>query len=163
VDDIWRDALLYNRWANLQVIDECAKLNTEQLELTVPSTYGTIAANLIHLIGAEQRYLRRLTGFEPTLSEKQSFPGLAKLREAAVQSGDALVEAAAGLRPGDATQVDFDGEMVAMPKSLIVVQAIHHGNDHRTQIGMILGQHSLPVPDIDVWSYEYAKHKGAAV
>jgi uncharacterized damage-inducible protein DinB len=158
MDDIWRDALLYNKWANLQVIDACGKLTADQMELTVPSTYGTIAANLMHILGAEQRYLRRLTGAEPTLSEKVPFPGLDALREHAIRSGDGLVEAAAGLHPDETTQVDFDGEMVGMRKSLIVVQAIHHGNDHRTQIGMILGQHSLPVPEIDVWSYEYARH-----
>lgn len=156
MDDIWRDALLYNRWANLQVLNECEKLTDEQLQLTVASTYGTIAANLMHILGAEQRYVRRLTGVQPTLSEKDQFPGVAALKEHARRSGDALIEASERLMSGDTTEVDYDGRMVKLRKSLIVVQAIHHGNDHRTQIGMILGQHSLPVQDIDVWAYGLA-------
>ncbi len=100
---------------------------------------------------------------EPTLSEKHEFPGAEALKELARRNGDALIAAASSLKPDDTTPVDFDGDMVGMKKSLIVVQAIHHGNDHRTQIGMILGQHSLAVPDIDVWSYAYAQHKGARV
>ena len=32
-------------------------------------------------------------------------------------------------------------------------QAIHHGNDHRTQICTILGQNGISVGDLDVWAF----------
>jgi len=163
MDDIWEDALRYNRWANVKLLDSCARLKPAQLELTSPGTYGTIAATFAHIVGAEQRYLRRLAGTTPTFSEKDPFPGIAALRELAGHSGDALLEAAGRLQPDDTTQVDFDGEMAQMRKSLIVVQAIHHGNDHRTHICTILGSHSVPFDDIQVWSYALELHKGAAV
>lgn len=153
MDDIWRDALLYNKWANLELLDGCASLTAEQMDLSVPGTYGTIAASWLHILAAEQRYLRRLTGNEPALSEKQGFPGIAALKEHARRSGDALLTAAESLRASDTTDADYDGRTVRLRKSLIVVQAIHHGNDHRTQIGTILLSHSLPLADIDVWSY----------
>src|SRR5207247_3026833 len=69
MDDIWRDALLYNRWANLQILDDCSTLEEEQLRLTTPGAYGSIADMLQHLLSAEQRYVRRLTGAETTLHE----------------------------------------------------------------------------------------------
>ena len=153
MDDIWRDALLYNKWANLGVLDGCESVGDDQLELTVPGTYGTIKATLIHMLAGEQRYVRRLTGAAPALKEEAVFPGIAALREHARRSGDALVAAAAALEPDATTQADYDGTMVTLRKSLVVVQAIHHGNDHRAQIGTILGAHSLPVPEVDVWAY----------
>ena len=155
MDDIWRDALLYNKWANLVVLDHCGTLSQEQLELSAPGTYGTIVDTLMHLLGAEQRYLRRLTGAQPTLSEKDQFPGIAKLREHAVESGDALLAAAAKLTPDDTTEARYDelGKVVKLRQSLIVVQAIHHGNDHRTHIGTILGQNDISYGDLDVWAF----------
>jgi len=153
MDDIWRDALLYNRWANLQILDDCSTLDEEQLRLTTPGAYGSIAAMLQHLLSAEQRYVKRLTGAEPALNEKHPFPGVDGLKDHARRSGDALVKAAEALEAGDSTEVDYDGARVSLPKSLIVVQAIHHGNDHRTQVGMILEGNSIPHHEIDVWHY----------
>ena len=153
MDDIWRDALLYNKWANLELLDTCTRLSDAQLQLTVPGTYGTIAATWMHLLAAEQRYVRRLTGVEPALSEKHDFPGVEALKEHAARSGAALLAAASGLGPEDTTRADYDGNMVTLRQSLIVVQAIHHGNDHRTQIGGILETNSIEHPNIDVWMY----------
>lgn len=153
MDDIARDALLYNRWANLELLDQCAGLTEDQLQLSVPGTYGTVAAQWMHILAAEQRYVRRLSGAEAQLSEKQRFPGIAALTEHARRSGDALIAAAELLGSSDTTDADYDGRMVRLRKSLIVVQAIHHGNDHRTQIGTILLAHALPLQDIDVWHY----------
>ena len=38
-------------------------------------------------------------------------------------------------------------------ESLLLNQALHHGNDHRTQVCSTLGALGLEVPDIDVWTY----------
>ncbi|HEX2681951.1 MAG TPA: DinB family protein [Candidatus Dormibacteraeota bacterium] len=162
MDDIWRDALAYNKWANLQLLDECAELTEAQLQLTAPGTYGSIAATFMHLLGAEQRYVKRLTGAEPVLAGKDEFPGILPLKEHARRSGDALLSAAANLQAGEVTEVDYDGEKIGLPKSMIVVQAIHHGNDHRTHICTILGHHSIKSLDIDVWTYGQALHRGTA-
>jgi len=37
--------------------------------------------------------------------------------------------------------------------NLLVVQALHHGNDHRTQICTVLSASGYEAPDLDVWSY----------
>ena len=142
-------AFRYNRWANLHVLDICSTLDERQLELTAPGTYGTIAATLQHLLAAEQRYVRRVLGSEPRLSEKDDFPGVARLSEHAVRSGDDLIEAA---------KVDPDGstprgETGVVKHWVVMAQAIHHGNDHRTQICTILGQNGISCGEMDVWAY----------
>ena len=149
MSDFLVQALRYNRWANLQLLDMCSGLSDEQLQLSSPGTYGTIAATWLHLLAAEQRYLRRLVGFEPVLSEKGDFSGLPTLKEHAAHSGDALIAAAARVDP-DGTS---PGEGVAVKHWLTMVQAIHHGNDHRTHICTILGQNGISYGDLDVWAF----------
>src|SRR5262245_25881716 len=80
--DSLRTLFQHHAWATLNLIDHCAALPPEQLELTVPGTAGTIGHTLAHLVGADQRYLRRMDGQEPTVHERDQ-PGLAELRTAA--------------------------------------------------------------------------------
>jgi uncharacterized damage-inducible protein DinB len=143
----------YNKWANLKILDVCAKLSDEQLQLTAPGTYGTIANTLMHLFSAEQRYLRRLAGTEPRLNERDPMPSVAALRELAERSGDELIEAAAKTTPDDTIDEERDGRLMRLHLGVVLVQAIHHGTDHRTHICTVLGQHGIEYGDIDVWAY----------
>ena len=34
-----------------------------------------------------------------------------------------------------------------------IAQAIHHADDHRTQVLSIIGARGLEVPDLDIWAY----------
>lgn len=147
------EACRYNKWANLQLLDVCAKLPAEQLQLTAAGTYGTIAATFQHMLSAEQRYVRRFGAGDPRIRESDPFPGLAVLREYAVRSGDQLIEAA-GRLTGDETSEGKDEHGIFRVKlNVILVQALHHGNDHRTQICTILGHHDIPYGEMDVWAY----------
>lgn len=38
-------------------------------------------------------------------------------------------------------------------EGLFLLQALHHGNDHRTQICSTLGALGLDVPELDGWTY----------
>ena len=147
------EAFRYHRWANLHLLDACAKLSDEQLQLTSPGTYGTIAATWLHLLAAEQRYLRRLVGSEPQLSEKDEFPGIAALKEHAARTGDELIEAAAKIKPEDVIDTKYGDESIRMNLGVVIIQALHHGNDHRTHICTILGHHDMTYGDMDVWAY----------
>ena len=117
----------------------------------------------MHMLSGEGRYITRLKGGALRRSPNEEFPGIETLKERFGRSADELIAAAEALRGGETTQVEFDGQMAPLKQSMIVVQAIHHGNDHRTHIGTILGFHSLPGPDIDVWMYGLAMHRASAV
>jgi uncharacterized damage-inducible protein DinB len=149
MNEVLLQAFRYNRWANLHVLDICSTLDERQLQLTAPGTYGTIAATLQHLLAAEQRYVRRLLGSEPRLSEKDGFAGVAGLFAHARRSGDDLIEAAK-VDPDGSTP---DGETRVVRHWVVMAQAIHHGNDHRTQICTILGQNGISCGEMDVWAY----------
>lgn len=153
MEPILQETFRYHKWANLHLLDVCSKLTDEQLELTALGTYGTIAATLVHLLAAEQRYLRRITGDEPQISEKESFPGVAALIEHATRTGDELIALAGTATAQDTIEaVNPDGHF-RIHVSHFLMQALHHGNDHRTHICTVLGYHELPYGDIDVWAY----------
>ena len=153
MDEPLIEAFRYNKWANLHLLNVCAKLTEEHLELTAPGTYGTIYATFLHLLSAEQRYLRRLAGRKPEIDERAPAPSLAVLREHAVRSGDSLIEAARRVRPDQTVDEERDGRPMRLGLVVVLVQAMHHGNDHRTHICTILGHHGLTYGDMDVWSY----------
>ena len=150
MSEVLVQALRYNRWANIQLLDVCGKLPEDTLRLASSGTYGTIAATWLHLLAAEQRYLKRLVGLEPQLSEKDDFPGIATLKEHAARSGDELIDAVGRFDP-DATSSRRDEFPVR--NWLVMTQAIHHGNDHRTHICTILGQNRIDYGDVDVWAF----------
>jgi uncharacterized damage-inducible protein DinB len=153
LDALWTETFRYHKWANLHLLDACANLTDEQLESTAPGTYGTIAATFQHLIAAEQRYLRRLDGGEPAINEHDEFPGIAKLMELASGGGDRLIEAASKITPDDTVETNFDDGRFKLHLGVVIIQALHHGNDHRTHVCTILGHHQIPYGDMDVWAY----------
>jgi uncharacterized damage-inducible protein DinB len=152
LDTPWIEAFRYHRWANLHLLDVCAKLPEEQLQLTSPGTYGTIAATLHHLVAAEHRYAERFTGDKAVTNEEDEFPGVARLRELACESADQLIEAAGKGKP-KVVDVDWPDGKYRLDLTVVIVQALHHGNDHRTHICTILGHHHIPYGDMDVWAY----------
>ncbi len=147
------EAFRYNKWANLHLIDVCMKLSDDQLRLTAPGTYGTIAATFLHLLGAEQRYLARFGAGEARITERDEFPGLAVLKQHAVRSGDQLIEAAGQITPEDTIESTREGRATRMNLGVVLIQAMHHGNDHRTHICTILGHLEIPYGEMDVWEY----------
>lgn len=153
MEPLWIEAFRYHRWANLHLLEVCAQLPPEQLDLTAPGTYGTVGGTWLHLLAGEQRYLRRLGGREPQLSEKDGFPGIAVLKEQAARTGDELIEAASRITPDDVIDSKYDNQPVRLHLGLVMIQALHHGNDHRTHICTILGHHQIPYGDMDVWAY----------
>ena len=147
------EAFRYHRWANLHLLGACDALNDDQLDLTSPGTYGTIRATLFHLVGAEQGYVERLGGSKRRLTRDSAFPGVDVLTEEAERSGDELIGLAPTIHPDDEFEADFQDGRYRLKKGVVLLQALHHGNDHRTHICTILGAHGLAYGDMDVWAY----------
>ena len=153
MESLWIETFRYHRWANLHLLDVCEKLSDMQLQLTAPGTYGTVATTWQHLLSAEQRYLKRLSGTEPEMSEQDEFPGIAALKVQAARTGDQLIEAAKRTKPDDAIEARFQDGTFRLHLGVVIIQALHHGNDHRTHLCTILGHHGITYGDMDVWAY----------
>lgn len=144
----------YNAWANQQLLEAGAALTREQLTTSMAGTYGSIYDTLVHLVRAEAAYLHRLTGerLAPPFAWDDQ-PGLAEIRAYAGQVSTVLVQAAERAQPTDIVQQEWQGEMIRYQASVILIQAINHGVEHRTNITTILSQLGVTPPGVDGWSY----------
>lgn len=150
------DLTRHNSWATMQVLTYCKDLDEPVLSATVPGTYGSIAATLVHLVGAEAGYLARLA---PQLGiERWSEDDLASINmlieraqilatywEAALADGLELDRIGEGR--GD------NGDVFAIPFEIFLTQAIHHANEHRAHVCSILGALGHEPPDVSAWGY----------
>jgi uncharacterized damage-inducible protein DinB len=149
------DFFKQNLWANLRLLDVCSKLSDEQLDASMNGTFGSVRETLIHLFAAEERYVSRLTGqrFEPALSERDPFPGFDELRQRARQTGEELVAIIQQEATNQILHIVYDGESHEVPALFVLIQAINHATDHRSQVATLLTQQEITPPELDGWSY----------
>ena len=144
-----------HEWANLRLLEACRSLSDAQLDATAEGVYGSIRQTLLHLVVAEPSYVTRLGGtYDGPAYERGSTPSFETL--------DAMIRAsAAGLRERahavDASPFTFRSpEDEEIDASVVIVQALNHGADHRSQICSILTTLGIEPPGLDAWSWAEA-------
>ena len=161
---ILADAFGHHVWATERLIDSCAALTPEQLETTVPGTYGSIIQTLRHLVASDGWYLS-LLGDRPAPFDEDAETSLAELGTAISGNGAAWAELLARDIDPDAMVVRRrdDGSEFHSALGIRFAQVIHHGTDHRSQICTALTNLGLTPPDIDVWSFGQATGRAREV
>lgn len=152
------DFFKYNLWANQCILDACASLTDAQLDATTPGVYGSVRETLMHMLSSEEGYVRRwtFTGPAPTplLSELTAFPGFDELRRRAERSGKELLAVAEQV---DLSEIlHLDGGTYDAPIIVVLIQAVNHGIDHRSQIATLLSHQGIEPPELDGWAYNDA-------
>ena len=145
----------YNLWANVKLIELCRTLSEEQLQVEVEGVYGRIQTTLAHLVGAEGGYLSRLTGKRPWADDLDidSMP-LDELLDLAKISGAKLIEVASQVDA--AKQHDIIAPWGAPFKFFnwtVILQALYHGIEHRTQVKSMLTKLGVEHPELAAWDY----------
>lgn len=143
----------HNRWANLRAVEACAGLTDARLDATVPGTAGSVRETLMHVAGAEQRYVSRLSGRRTTYGERDGWPGTEALGQALDESGRALIALAGRADPDEVLEGEYQGRPVALPAATVYIQAINHATEHRSQIATILTQQGVEPPDFSGWAW----------
>jgi uncharacterized damage-inducible protein DinB len=155
-DDVVREMFEHHLWATEALIEHLDRLPTEQLDASVPGTYGSMIATLTHMIDADSRYLLRLRDPTPAFAEDRVGIPLAQLRSEIPEHRRRWDEALNDLEAGTlhaAILARDDYPDTDPAESMLLIQAIHHGNDHRTQICSTLGALELPLPELDGWDF----------
>ncbi len=150
------DFFKYNLWANLRLLDACAQLSDTQLDATMNGTFGSVRETLMHLFTSEEGYVSSFTGTTPTppLKEFATFARFDELRRRAERSGKELITIA---EQRDLSQIfHLDGGTYEAQAIIVVIQAINHGIDHRSQISTLLSQQGIDPPELDAWAYNDA-------
>jgi uncharacterized damage-inducible protein DinB len=144
----------HHRWANERLIELCAGLSDEQLDATLLGTFGSIRDTLQHIVSAERSYFSRISTGRPYRRPADAPPlTLAEMLEWARASGAGLVEWAPRVQAGDVVEIDWDGVLRDVPKTILLTQAINHATEHRAQVMAILTQLGIEPPELDSWAY----------
>ena len=149
------DAFAHHAWATMRLIDTCLPLSPEQLESTVPGTYGSIIETMRHLVGGDSDYLSIMTADRAHLVDADQMD-LPALRVAIEKDGVLWSELLAkDLDPNEMVhEVDeHDGYERDATVGVRLAQALHHGTDHRSQICTALTALRVDPPGIDVWNF----------
>ncbi len=145
-------------WATEQLVAKYRTLTPEQLELTVPGTYGSVRRTLAHIVNADEGYLVRLTG--TLLHADRLDVDTATVDDIAAHLAH-VKEGVEALFRG--RELDWDRLIADTPARapgqprfettawVPATQFVHHGNDHRAQITTTLSAHGIEPPDVQVW------------
>jgi uncharacterized damage-inducible protein DinB len=129
-------------------------LTDEQLAASLVGTYGSIRDTLEHIVRAERSYFSRVSTGQPYRHPEDAPPlSVAEMVEWAQASGRGFVEWAARVQAADTVEINWEGTPRAVPKSILLTQAINHATEHRAQIMAILTQLGIEPPDSDGWTY----------
>lgn len=149
-----RDAFAHHTWATLRLIDACRGLEPEQLETSVPGTYGSIIDTLRHLVAADASYLHVTSGEIAPLADEAGM-SLEALREEMERHGGAWARLLQRELDPDTVLVRRrdDGSETHAPLGIRLAQALHHGSDHRSQVCTALTSLGVEPPAIDLWDF----------
>ena len=155
--EILLEAFRHHAWANDQLLAACRGLPQEQLTLpgTAAGTDRGILAIFNHLTQADRGYASR-RGDRPDWAEDElDTTDLGELERRAGENAQVWERFLS--QPMDAAKlVILDQGAYEAEQSVLVVQALHHGNAHREQISAVLTGLGVEPPDIQAWSYAEA-------
>jgi uncharacterized damage-inducible protein DinB len=147
----------YNEYANGRVLERAMTLDDSALEESGSASYGSIAATLGHIVGAQVVWLSRWIGAPPAAIEPASREGLIAAFD---RSHDSLRRFAAALGDDDWDRViaynDKAGQPHEVPLGVLITHAVNHGTMHRGEAGMLLAAHDRSPGDLDfvLWVIE---------
>jgi uncharacterized damage-inducible protein DinB len=149
--------VLYNQWANQQLLSLCMKLDAELLSAKILGTYGSILDTFVHLLRAEAGFLQRIhgTGPQPAFDWHET-PSLAQLAAFADQVAEAFLETVQTISPAQNVHEENDEWTFDYQARLIFMSLAYHGIAHRTDITTFLTSKALEVPELDIWGYQEA-------
>ncbi len=155
LDDI-RSLFLYNSWANDRVVSVVATVPEEEYHKDLRSSHGGIHGTLVHLMGAEEIWIKRWLGERPTrIARPEEYPGFTELcahwKEVDGRA-HAFVDA---LRSDEdihriVQYADLRGNPYAQPLGRLMQHVVNHSSYHRGQVACLLRQTGIKPVDTDL-------------
>jgi uncharacterized damage-inducible protein DinB len=144
----------HNAWANLKLLDFCEGLSDEQLDATAVGGFGSIRDTLRHIVSAEVSYVNRVNGKQPAEPlPRDQFPAFAVLKDAVRWASDELLQLALSAREDTLVRQRPPRQPEEYKLAALMVQAVNHSTEHRTQIATIITQLGMEPPDMSGWQY----------
>lgn len=157
--DYFRTLARYNRWANRQLYEACAKLSPEEFAKPRAAFFGSLKGTLNHLVAGDRAWLDRLEGSVPTIHSYDQemaadFESLARARSGLDKRLIALVD---DLGPDELSATLYyttiAGAHAEAPTHLVLAHVFNHQTHHRGQAHDQLSQTDVPPPPLDLIYY----------
>jgi len=144
-------------WANNRMLTILQGLPDEAINFSAWNPDWTVGTIAHHIVISEGRLVARVTQqpAAPEIAPPKSAPEIAQLIELSAMNGAQLL--ALIDTPDEVRRFVRFGNEVEFRTFTILVQAVHHGSEHRAQISDILAANNMDVLDldaIDLWSFE---------
>jgi len=155
--EILLEAFRHNAWATKQLLAACRGLPQEQLTLpgTAAGTDRGILAILNHITQSDRGYASRRGDRPDWVDNEEDTTDLDELERRADENAQVWERFLS--QPLDPTRlIVLDQGAYEAEQSVLLVQALHHGNAHREQVSAILTGLGVEPPDIQAWSYAEA-------
>ena len=155
--EILIEAFRHHAWANRELLAACRVLSEEQLMSpgTAAGTDRNILAIFNHIIQSDRGYAARRGDRPEWVDNEEDADTFDELERRADEN--ARVWERFLSQPLEAGKVIIlDQGAYEAEQSVLVVQALHHGNAHREQICAIMTGLGVQPPDIQAWSYAEA-------
>ena len=155
--EIMLEAFRHHAWANKQLLATCRGLPHEQLMLpgTAAGTDRGILAILNHIVRSDRGYASRRGERPDWVENEEDTADLDELERRADENAEVWERFLS--QPLDATKlILLDQGAYEAEQSVLLVQALHHGNAHREQICAVLTGLGIEPPDIQAWAYAEA-------
>jgi len=154
------DAVRHHCWATVLLLQHCSLLPLGLIEQPEQGSFGSILETLQHLGGADERMSAALAGVAPSAASMEAArAGVPRLLTQAQERGqrwESLISDQFDL-DRTVTRVNAAGQTQEVAARVLLLQAVVHGGEHRSQICSILGRQGLDAPSLDAWAY-YRAH-----
>jgi uncharacterized damage-inducible protein DinB len=145
-----RRLIAYTQWADEKLLAAIDGLGADELERPREAYFGSLAANLWHVLIVQRLWLARWTGDSLPSVER---PAQVAWRAACAASHAALREYVAGLTAADlgriVTYTPRSGVPREQPLGELILHLANHGTAHRAETGLLLERLGRSPGDLD--------------
>lgn len=144
----------YSKHASRLLLETCAKLTTQELELDRKSSHGGILGTLQHIFYADRVWLSRFRGAPVAFRNEDENPSLAELTQSwpPILDGfkDYILSTGQPTLEEDFTYTNLAGKKITIVRYQALLHVVNHSTHHRGQVVTMLRQagHTPPVTDL---------------
>lgn len=120
--------VLYNQWANQQLLAVCMNVDEDLLNAGMPGAYGTILETFAHILRAEASFLKRIHGTcpQPAFSLEES-PMLAQMAIYEAELGEAFLDTIKRVSPTQNVHEEGNGMTFDYQARVIFMSLVYRG------------------------------------
>jgi uncharacterized damage-inducible protein DinB len=146
--------MLYNRWANEQFLQVCARLDHEQFVRNFGSSFPTIHDTFVHLAWAEWVWVERWQGNSPNVrANPAQYPTMASIRTYLEGVAESQLRFLRNLPPGKESlrisYTNLKGERWEYNLEQMIHHVAMHSAFHRGQLATMIRQAGSVPPTTD--------------